>query len=548
MVKVLSADEAVARIHDGATLAMSGAGLAGFAEEVAVAIERSFLATGHPRGLTLVHATAIGIGDDRGVAHLGREGLLTKWIGGYTRSAPPIAALIRANLCQAYSLPQGVVSQLYREIGAHRPGLITHVGLGTFVDPRLGGGRMNEVTTQDYVKVIEIEGKEYLFYPSFPIDVAVIRGTTADELGNLTMDEEPVLLGQLPLAQAAQNTGGIVIAQAKYLARAGSLHPKHVKVPGILVDGVVLASAPQYHLQTAGGADDPALSGDLKSPMETAAVLPKGAKAVVARRAAMELVPDAIVNLGIGYPDALSALASEEGVADLLTLTTELGVIGGQLGADLFFGTSRNADVLLEQQVMFDWYDGGGLDIAFLGLAQADQHGNVNVSRFSGMDIGPGGFINITQATPTVVYCGSFTAGGLQVEIKDGRLRVVTEGKYKKFLKSVEQITFSGAEAGRRGQRVLYVTERAVFELREGRFTLIEIAPGIDLTRDVLAQMDFEPAMAEPLGQMPGDLFQESWGKLRSIMTAKTVTKPTADADPAIPKELTAAIRNGAGT
>jgi propionate CoA-transferase len=206
------------------------------------------------------------------------------------------------------------------------------------------------------------------------------------------------------------------------------------------------------------------------------------------------------------------------------------------------------ADVLLEQQVMFDWYDGGGLDIAFLGLAQADQHGNVNVSRFSGMDIGPGGFINITQATPTVVYCGSFTAGGLQVEIKDGRLRVVTEGKYKKFLKSVEQITFSGAEAGRRGQRVLYVTERAVFELREGRFTLIEIAPGIDLTRDVLAQMDFEPAMAEPLGQMPGDLFQESWGKLRSIMTAKTVTKPTADADPAIPKELTAAIRNGAGT
>jgi propionate CoA-transferase len=342
MVKVLSADEAVARIHDGATLAMSGAGLAGFAEEVAVAIERSFLATGHPRGLTLVHATAIGIGDDRGVAHLGREGLLTKWIGGYTRSAPPIAALIRANLCQAYSLPQGVVSQLYREIGAHRPGLITHVGLGTFVDPRLGGGRMNEVTTQDYVKVIEIEGKEYLFYPSFPIDVAVIRGTTADELGNLTMDEEPVLLGQLPLAQAAQNTGGIVIAQAKYLARAGSLHPKHVKVPGILVDGVVLASAPQYHLQTAGGADDPALSGDLKSPMETAAVLPKGAKAVVARRAAMELVPDAIVNLGIGYPDALSALASEEGVADLLTLTTELGVIGGQLGADLFFGTSRN--------------------------------------------------------------------------------------------------------------------------------------------------------------------------------------------------------------
>lgn len=527
MVEVLSAEEVAARIHDGATLAMSGMGLCGFAEEVAVAIEKAFLDTGHPNGLTLVHAAGIGNWQGAGVAHLGHEGLVTKWIGGHTGAAPAMAALIKANQCQAYCVPQGVEAQLYREIAAHRPGLITHVGLGTFVDPRLGGGRMNEVTTEDYVKVIEIEGQEYLLYPSFPIDVAVIRGTTADELGNVTMDEEAVLLGQLPLAQAAQNSGGIVIAQAKYLARAGSLHPKHVRVPGPLVDCVVVASAPQFHPQTAGG-DDPALSGDLKAPLATVAGLPMGARAVVVRRAAMELVPQAVVNLGVGYPDAMGGVAAEEGVADMVTLTTETGAVGGQPAADLFFGTSRNAGAILEQHAMFDWYDGGGLDIAFLGLAQTDEHGNVNVSRFSGKDVGPGGFINITQATQTIVYCGSFTAGGLEVEIDDGRLRVVKEGKYKKFLESVEQITFSGAEAVRRGQRVLYVTERAVLELREGRMTLIEIAPGVDLERDVLGQMDFAPVLAEPLGLMPGHIFHTGWGKLRSIMTAKAAEQPSA--------------------
>ena len=234
----------------------------------------------------------------------------------------------------------------------------------------------------------------------------------------------------------------------------------------------------------------------------------------------MELVPGAVVNLGVGYPDAMGGLAAEEGVDEMVTLTTEPGAVGGQPGADLFFGTSRNAQALIEQAAMFDWYDGGGLDMAFLGLAQTDQHGNVNVSRFSGRDVGPGGFINITQATKTVVYCGSFTAGGLEVATGDGRLQVTREGKFKKFVSAVEQITFSGAEATRRGQRILYVTERAVFELHEGRMTLTELAPGIDLERDVLAQMEFTPVLAEPLAPMPGHLFYQKWGKLRSIITA----------------------------
>ena len=331
MAEFLSADEAVARIPDGATLGMTGIVMCGVAEEVAVAIERAFRDRGHPRDLTLVHAAGIGNWQKSGVAHLGHEGLVTKWIGGHTGAAPAMAHLIEENHCQAYCIPQGVEAQLYREIAAHRPGLITHVGIGTFVDPRLGGGRMNQATTADYVKVIEIEGQEYLLYPSFPIDVAVIRGTTADELGNVTLDEEAVLLGQLPMAQAAKNSGGIVIAQVKYAAQAGTLHPKHVRVPAPLVDYVVVASSPEFHPQTAGGFD-PALSGDLRVPLAAAKPPPLGARAVVIRRAAMELVPGAVVNLGVGYPDAMGGLAADEGVDEMVTLTTEPGAVGGATG------------------------------------------------------------------------------------------------------------------------------------------------------------------------------------------------------------------------
>ena len=290
MTEFLSADEAVARIPDGATLGMTGIVMCGVAEEVAAAIERAFRDRGHPRDLTLVHAAGIGNWQKGGVAHLGHEGLVTKWIGGHTGAAPAMAHLIEDNHCQAYCIPRGVGAQLYREIAAHRPGVITHVGIGTFVDPRLGGGRMNQATTADYVKVIEVEGQEYLLYPSFPIDVAVIRGTTADELGNVTLDEEAVLLGQLPMAQAAKNSGGIVIAQVKYVAQAGTLHPKHVRVPAPLVDYVVVASSPEFHPQTAGGFD-PALSGDLRVPRTAAKPPPLGARAVVVRRAAWSWSP-----------------------------------------------------------------------------------------------------------------------------------------------------------------------------------------------------------------------------------------------------------------
>ena len=521
MSKVVSAEDAVSRIHDGATVAMSGIVMAGVPEEVATAIEKAFLDRGHPRDLTFVQAAGIGDWDKAGTSHFGHEGLAAKWIGGHVGTAPVMARLIEQNGCQGYFIPQGVGAQLFREIAAHRPGVITHVGLGTFVDPRLGGGRMNAVTKDDYVKLIEIEGSQFLLYPSFPVDVALIRGTTADELGNVAMDEEALLLGQLPLAQAAKNSGGIVIAQVKYLAEAASLHPKHVRVPAPLVDYVVVASSPHLHKQAAATVFDPALSGDIKGPGGSFTPLPMGPRLLALRRAAMELVPGAVVNLGVGYPDGLGDVADEEGVADMLTLTTEPGAVGGEPEPDLNFGTARNAQALLEMHAMFDWYDGGGLDIAFLGLAQADQHGNVNVSQFSGQSVGPGGFINISQATPTLVYCGSFTAGGLQITVGDGQVRVVKEGRIKKFVADVEQITFSGAEAARRGQKVCYVTERAVLELIGGRMTLTEIAPGVDLQHDVLAQMEFAPDIAKPLRAMPADIFREKWGKLPAIMNAK---------------------------
>jgi propionate CoA-transferase len=523
MTEVIRADQVPALIPDGATVAVSGIGLSGFAEEVAIAVEQSFLEQGHPRDLTLVHAAGIGNAippvapeDFAGIHHFGHEGLVAKWIGAHTGVAPNMAHLIEQNRCQAYCIPQGVVVQLLREIAAHRPGIITTVGLGTFLDPRLGGAKMNTATTADYVELIELGGREYLLYKSFPIDVALIRGTTADERGNIAMDEEALLLEQLPLAQAATNSGGVVIAQVKYLALAGTLHPKHVRVPAPLVHYVVIA-APGHHPQAAGEQYSPALSGDIKVPLADIPPLPMGERLIVCRRAAMELIPGAVVNLGYGVPDGIGSVAAQEDVADLLTLTTEVGAIGGEPGSGLNFGTSSNAEAFIDHQAMFDWYDGRGIDLAFLGLAQVDKEGNVNVSRFSGRAVGIGGFVNVSNGTKAVVYCGSFTAGGLKVATGDGELHVVQEGKSRKFLEHVEEISFSGPYAASSGQRVLYVTERAVFELRDGRMTLIEIAPGVDLERDVLGQMDFAPVIAEDLALMPAEIFCERWGKLRAI-------------------------------
>jgi propionate CoA-transferase len=429
--------------------------------------------------------------------------------------------MVVAGTCEGYCIPQGVITQLWREIAAHRPGLITKTGLGTFIDPRLEGGKLNKATTEDLVKVIELEGQEWMFYPTFKVDVAIIRGTAADENGNMTVEDEGSLLECLPLAQAARNTGGIVIAEVAYLATNGSLHPKDVRVPGVLIDYVVVSGAGN-HWQSAGTEFNPGFSGSVHVPLDEIAEIPLTERLIIARRAAMELEPGDTVNLGIGVPTGIASVAALEGVSGLITLTTEVGSIGGipaERRED--FGMSLDTQAFIEPQAQFDWYSGGGLDHAFLGAAQVGANGDVNVSMFNGEFVGAGGFIDITQHAKKVVYCGAFTAGGLKVAVADGKLSIAQEGKARKYVRQVEQVTFSGSYATKTRQPVLYITERAVFELQDGQVTLIEVAPGIDIDRDILPHMDFIPKRAAKIKSMPPEIFRPKWGGLRAWLDAK---------------------------
>jgi propionate CoA-transferase len=511
VTKTISAGDAISLIQDRDVVAVAGYGTNGVPEKLLKALEDRFLDEQSPKDLTLIFAGGIGDGKERGLNRLGHAGLLYRVIGGHYGLIPKIEALAVENKIEAYNFPEGVITHLYRNIAAGKYGALSHIGLETFVDPRLEGAKVNEACSEDLVQLIKPDGDEVLYFKGSKLDVAIIRGTTADPDGNISLEKESLSLENLSLAMAARNSGGIVICQVERLAQKNSIDARQVRIPGFMIDCVVLAE-PEFHMQNFETQYDPALSGEIRVPLETMPILPLDEKKILLRRAAMELTPHAIVNLGVGMAAGVGNVANEEKIFDQIMLTVDPGIYGGVPLGGYGFGAAVNYIASIDHSTQFDFIDGGGIDIACLGFAECDANGNVNASKFAGRISGCGGFINISQNSKKVLFVGTFTSGGLKTSISNGKLNILQEGRFGKFVNQVEQVTFSGLRAGRERRSVLFITERCVFALRENGLELVEIAPGIDLQRDILDNLPFEPMINNPVTMSEKLFFDKPMG------------------------------------
>jgi len=507
-VQQLSCQQAAELIQDGDKVILGGFIGAVVPEAVEQAVGERFLATGHPKNLELIFAAGQGDGKEKANNHLSYEGMVSSAIGGHWGLIPRLQKLANEGKITGFNLPQGVLCQLFRDSAAGKPGCISHVGLGTFVDPRVEGGRINSVTTDERVQLTEVAGKEYLFYSRIDANVALLRGTTADENGNISMEDECLILENLAAAQLVHNQGGTVIVQVKKVVPVGKIAPQSVRIPGIFVDAIVIEQE-SNHMQTFAEEMNLSYVGRGERLQSQSEPRRLDAKKVIARRAAMELKKGAVINYGIGAPEVIAQVTDEEGVSDQLIATVEPGAIGGTPAGGLSFGASAFPEAIITQDQMFDFYDGGGLDQAFLGLAETDRKGDLNVSKFGPKIAGCGGFIDITQNAKQVFFCGTFTAGRSKIHAQDGELNIVEEGSIDKFIDQVQQITFSSDTARANSKPVMYITERAVFQLSDKTIELIEIAPGVDLDRDILAHMAFTPKISRDLKRMDSRIFYD---------------------------------------
>jgi len=515
-MKVITAQEAAKLIPDNSIVAIGGMGLSGWPEEIGCAIRDRYRECGHPHSIHLKQGCDIGDWNVRGVSRLGEagEGLVTAWTTAHLGTAYALHPYVFSGRINCHCLPQGVIVNLWREIAAGRPGLLTKVGLGTFIDPRLGGGKMNDNSSGDLVELVEFNGEEYLFYKGFKPDVALLRGTVADENGNITFESDSLIHECPDVACAVKNNGGIVIVQVQYLAKRGTLNPKDVKIPGVLVDYVVVATDPSACWQEEKTEYDPSISGRLKKPLSSMEVIPFDARKIICRRAACELRRGYLINQGVGVPSGISKVANEEGCLHLVTPSSEAGAIGGVMS--FAPSASFNVEAFVPHADMFNYIDGGGLDLTCLGIGQVDRFGNNNVCKFGKKITGCGGFIDITTSTKNIVFCGTFTSKA-KIEVGNGKISIIEEGIPNKFVNEVESVTFS-AKYVSPNQRVIYVTERCVFELLGGVFTLTEIAPGIDLQKNILDLLPFTPAISPDLRVMDPEIFNETWGGLSKYL------------------------------